>query len=239
VLDALRCETVDVGGYQQQFCPVARASEIFAERWTPIIIRNLLLGCRTFNELVEGAPGIPRSLLSARLRGLEVRGVVRRTPAAKGHGPQYALTAGHELQAVCDALGTWGARWLDIAPQDLDPGVLLWAIARVFDVDRLPTYRLVVRIDLTDHPRLTFWWLLQPTGAELCRKPPGHDEDLVLRADSIWLARWHAGLTSLATARREGHIVIGGPPRLVRAFAALSRLGRFANVRPAVRDVSA
>lgn len=221
-------------GYKQQFCPVARASEIFAERWTPIIIRNLLVGCRTFNEILDGAPGIPRSLLSTRLRNLEAKGLVRRTPVERGRGFEYSLTApGRELQAVCDALGTWGARWLDIAPEDLDPGVLLWAIARFFEVERLPKERIVVRIDLLDHRHLKFWWVVQRPEVELCRKHPGYEEDLVLRARTEWLARWHAGHLSLATAERDGLIEIEGLPRLARAFRILGGTSPFASVRPA------
>ncbi len=50
-----------------QYCPIARTSELFAERWTPIIVRNLGAGCRTFTQLREGAPGIPKALLAERL----------------------------------------------------------------------------------------------------------------------------------------------------------------------------
>lgn len=218
--------------YMQQFCPVARASEIFAERWTPLIIRNLLVGCRTFGEILDGAPGIPRSLLTTRLRSLEVRGLVHRRPASKGRGYEYELTAsGTELQAVCDALGTWGARWLDIAPEDLDPGVLLWAIARFFNVEALTKERLVVRLDLLDHRRLKFWWVIQRPGAELCRKHPGFEEDLIIPARTEWLARWHAGHLTLAAAERDGLIRIEGAPKLARAFRALGGTSPFASVK--------
>src|SRR5215469_9261826 len=94
-----------------QYCPIARGAEIFAARWTPIIVRNLLVGCRTFGEIREGAPGIPRALLSERLRQLEHYGVLTRSPNPAGRGFLYELTeAGWELGAVCTALGVWGAR---------------------------------------------------------------------------------------------------------------------------------
>src|SRR5512139_3890538 len=94
-----------------QYCPIARASELLAERWTPILVRNLLAGCRTFTELRDGAPGIPKALLVERLALLERSGVVTREPHSRGRGWTYELTeAGRELNAVCDALGTWGAR---------------------------------------------------------------------------------------------------------------------------------
>ena len=105
--------------------PIALAAEIFAERWTPIIIRNLHLGCGRFNEILDGAPGLPRSVLSQRLRALERSGVVSRT--ATGRSTCYRLTAsGHELAEVCLALGAWGARWRDVRPEDQDPYLALW-----------------------------------------------------------------------------------------------------------------
>ena len=54
-----------------QYCPIARGAEIFAERWTPLIVRNLYLGCGSFGEILEGAPGLSRTLLSQRLKQLE------------------------------------------------------------------------------------------------------------------------------------------------------------------------
>lgn len=217
--------------YMQQFCPIARASEIFAERWTPIIIRNLLIGCRTFNELVEGAPGIPRSLLTKRLRDLERYGIVARGSAASGRGQEYRLTgAGRELQGVVDVLGAWGARWLDIVPEHLDPGVLLWAIGGCIDGEAMPGPRAVVRIELLDHPRLRFWFLIQGATVELCRKHPGFEEDIVLSARTEWLARWHAGHVSLAAAEKAGEIRLEGPAPLLRAFRKAGGQSPFATI---------
>ena len=109
-----------------QYCPIARGAEIFAERWTPIIMRNILMGCETFTEIQRGAPGIPRSLLTQRLALLERQGIVERWPNDNGRGARYLPTdAGRGLANVCFALGEWGARWLDVAPDHLDPYVAL------------------------------------------------------------------------------------------------------------------
>ena len=100
-----------------QYCPIARGAEIFAERWTPLIIRNLYLGCGNFSEILEGAPGLSRTLLSERLKQLERLGVVKSAPKPDGRGHHYELTsAGRDLFKVCASLGEWGARWLEIAP---------------------------------------------------------------------------------------------------------------------------
>src|SRR3546814_2624923 len=69
-----------------QYCPIARGAEIFAERWTPLIIRNLYLGCGNFSEILEGAPGLSRTLLSQRLKQLERLDVVVSAPKADGRG---------------------------------------------------------------------------------------------------------------------------------------------------------
>ena len=205
--------------YKQEYCPVVRASEVLAERWTPIIVRNLLLGCETFGEIAAGLPGISQSLLSQRLRALERNGVIERHLNPNGRGSIYRLTpAGRELQEVCDALGTWGARWLDTAPQNLDPGIILWAIAKTMDREKLPTRRIVVRFDLSDSAKHKFWLVVQRPEPELCRKHPGFDEDLVMTTDSNWLTRWHMGRISLREAIRQQVIRIDGPRALVRDF---------------------
>jgi DNA-binding HxlR family transcriptional regulator len=131
----------------QQYCPIARGAEIFAERWTPLIIRNLFLGCATFTEIREGAPGIPKTVLSERLAGLARHGVVERRPNPAGRGSTYHLTpSGQELVEVCFALGDWGAKWLDVAPEQLDSHVVLWSMARLVDRNQLPTDRVVIRL---------------------------------------------------------------------------------------------
>lgn len=216
--------------YGQRYCPIARASELFAERWTPIIVRNLLLGCTTFGEILEGAPGISRSLLTQRLRELERHGIVTREDRPRGRGSRYLLTAaGRELHKVCDALGAWGAQWLEVAPRELDPGIVLWAVAKCMDRAKLPDKRVVIRFDLRGFPQ-RFWLLVQRPEPELCRKHPGFDEDLVVTTAPADLARWHMGEFSLRQATTEGLIAISGPPRLARAFGSWGGQTPFADV---------
>src|SRR5262249_42353517 len=95
-----------------QYCPVARATEILADRWTPLIIRELLAGIGRFNDLDRGLPGISRALLVDRLRRLEEAGIVeRRRDGGKQRGEYHLTRAGRELQSMIDVLGRWGARW--------------------------------------------------------------------------------------------------------------------------------
>ena len=119
-----------------QYCPIARTSELLAERWTPIIVRNLLTGCRTFGELQAGAPGISKALLAQRLQILERHGVVLKEATASGRGRLYRLTAkGHELKAITDAMGVWGARWLELEAHDVDAAYVLWATCRLVQLE--------------------------------------------------------------------------------------------------------
>ena len=152
-----------------QYCPLARASELLAERWTLIIVRNLLAGCRTFGELLEGAPGISRALLAQRLALLEQHEVIVRE-VARGR-VRYALTErGQELRAVVQVLGEWGARWLELEPHHSDPAYVLFATSRLVDVERAPAHGLVVRFELDDRH---YWLLVRRPRAEVCTSYPG------------------------------------------------------------------
>jgi DNA-binding HxlR family transcriptional regulator len=215
-----------------QYCPISRAAEVLATRWTPVIVRNLLLGCETFSEIAEGAPGIPRSVLTDRLRLLERYGLVERIPP-RG----YSLTpAGQELEGVLDAMGVWGARWLETAPEDLDAHVVLWSMCRLMEKsEQLPDRRVVLRFDISDAPHPHFWVVLERPSAEVCVKPPGFDVDAVVATESHWLALWHMGRLPLGGAIRRGLIRVDGPRVLVRQLASWG-LSRFADVAPASKS---
>lgn len=214
-----------------QFCPIARTSELLAERWTPIIVRNLLNGCRTFSEIRQGAPGIPTALLTQRLQALERHGVLVRT--AHGRGATYELTEmGRALQAVCDAMGQWGARWLELEPRHLDPAYVLWATTRLVDVEQIPAGTTAVRFELRDRPAESWWILLRRPQPELCTRGVGYDEDLVVRTDAATLVDLHLRRLSYAAAVRAGLLELDGPPVLTRRFGSWFRSSPFAEFVP-------
>jgi DNA-binding HxlR family transcriptional regulator len=221
-----------------QYCPIARTSEFFAERWTPIIIRNLAAGCRTFTELRQGAPGIPKALLVERLSLLERCGVVERSRAPKGRGSHYDLTeSGWELKRVCDAMGAWGARWLEIEPRHLDPSYVIWATCRLVDLEKVPEPGVVVRFDLQDDSRRPYWMVLQRPRAEVCTAYPGRAEDLIVTTDAETLVAWNLRQVTFSEAVRSGLCRVEGPPALARAFPSWIRPSPFAHVEPALGGV--
>ncbi len=217
-----------------QYCPIARGAEIFAERWTPLIICNLHLGCESFGEILEGAPGLSRTLLAQRLKQLERLGIVEVTPKAQGRGNRYVLTpAGNDLFKVCVTLGEWGTRWLEIAPENLDPFVALWSMCKALRRDRLPARRVVVRLDFTGfRPHERYWLLLEHGEAEICRTYPGLDEDLFISATAEAFVRWRAGQLTWAQATRDARIKLHGPSWLVRAFPTWYEPSIFAHIEP-------
>lgn len=206
-----------------QFCPIARASEVLAERWTPIILRNLLLGCTTFTEIAAGAPGLSRALLSKRLREFERAGIIDIRPKPDGHGSRYQLTAaGRDLWSVLTAMGGWAQKWLDVTPAHADPDSILWSWSTTFlRRERLPEGRVLVRFEFPNQPtwRQRCWLLVEDQEVEVCHTDPGFDEDLiVVVTEPITFARWHLGLVEWGEALRSGHIEVTGRSDLARAL---------------------
>jgi DNA-binding HxlR family transcriptional regulator len=218
-----------------QFCPVAVASEIFAERWTPIILRELVLGSSGFNQIHRGVPRISRALLAKRLRELAASGVIESVDG------EYRLTAaGEELGEVVKSLGAWGARWTEPVQRDrLDPRLLTWDMRRRFALERLPKKRVVVRIDFRGVPAgsrapFTYWFVLERPEVDLCFTEPGFEVDLFVDADLASFARVWLGDVPMRQAIREGAIKLSGSRDAVREFPSWLLLSTLAAVpRPA------
>jgi DNA-binding HxlR family transcriptional regulator len=205
-----------------QFCPIARGSGILAERWTPIILRNVLLGCRNFNEIAAGAPGLSRALLTRRLRELARAGVIEMLPKPDGRGSLYVPTpAGRELWPVLQALGDWAERWMEATAEHADPDVVLWSWCQSFlRRDLLPERRVVVRFAIKQRGRRTYIWLLiERRNGEICNFDPGFGDDVVVTIeDPLTFARWHLGLVDWSAAVRSEAIRVEGPRDLCRAL---------------------
>lgn len=205
----------------RQYCPVARAAEIVADRWTPLILRELLAGSCHFNAIERGLPGISRSLLAARLRTLEEAGVLVRRVGAQRNVTEYELTeAGWDLKAIIERLGAWGARWAfgEPRPEELDPVLLVWKIQQRIRRDRLPRTRTVIEFDLTGRTGRRVWLVADPYEISVCLKPPGFDADLTVTATVYDFYRLWAGQVEYHEAIRSGLVSVHGPSALVREF---------------------
>ena len=204
-----------------QYCPVARASEILADRWTPLIVRELLAGIGRFNDLDRGLPGISRALLVERLRRLERMRIVERRAGHDGRGVEYTLTrAGRQLQRVIDVLGGWGARWAfgDPRPTELDPVVLLWWMKRRVHRHRLPPRRVVIQFDFSGQRRGSYWLVLERTDVSVCLQHPKFDIDVRVAADIDAFYRVWLGRITLEEAMRTRRLRLEGMPGALRAF---------------------
>jgi DNA-binding HxlR family transcriptional regulator len=205
----------DTGDY----CPLSRAADVFATRWTPVIFRNLLLGCRTFTELRDHAPGISRQVLTERLRMLEHHALIDRRPQPDGTVEYVPTAAGEALRPVCDALGMWGEQWIELVPADVDAGSVLRMLVRALAPDELPPRRTVLRFELHGPRHRRYWLLLDAPSAEVCKRPPGPADDLVVTTTSEWLAKWHTGRTSVGASMKAGAVSFDGPLDLARRVA--------------------
>lgn len=193
-----------------QFCPVAKAMEVLDERWTLLIVRELLSGSTRFNELRRGVPKMSPALLSKRLRALERAGVVRRSE--EGGRSAYALTdSGLELKPIVDALGAWGIRWVgELGEEDLDPHLLMWDMHRTLPLDRWPRARTVVAFRFDDVPgRARDWWLcVNGEDVDVCDDDPGYDVVATVGTTLRAMTRVWRGDVSWTQALRSGEVTV-------------------------------
>ena len=216
-------------GYAQ-YCPIAKGSEILGDRWTLLIVREMLGGASGFNELHRGLPGISRSVLADRLRFLERAEIVERRTGPKGRTLDYRLTlAGRDLEAVVQAIGEWGITWAftDPRPEELDPDLLVVWMARHVDREQLPLNRTVVQFDFRD-PAKRYWMVLEPSDVSVCLQHPGFDVDLAVTVDTATLYRVYLGRAELAGALRTRKVAMRGPNELQRAFGGWFAWSAFA-----------
>ena len=210
----------DVESYAD-YCPIAIANEVIGDRWNPLILREIMVGSRGFNEIHRGIPRISRTLLAQRLRMLEGSGLIVRRPRPEGRAADYVLTdAGSDLQPILWELGRWATRWVfgDPTENQLDTPHLVWRLHQTTDCDRAPRARTTVEFR-THGPGSGRSWLVFEKGASTaCQIDPGYDVDLLVLAEARELHRWFMGRTTWREACENEGIRIVGPERLARAF---------------------
>ena len=195
-----------------QFCPVAKAMELLDERWTLLVVRELLQGSAHFNDLRRGVPKMSPALLSKRLKSLARAGVVERTEV--DGRTTYSLTeCGRELSGVVDALGSWGVRWVgELGEDDLDPHLLMWDMQRHIPIDNWPRARTTVAFQLSDvPPKASRWWLVVTEGhPDVCDFDPGYEVTATVAGSLHTLIRIWRGDVSWSRALLDGSVAVSG-----------------------------
>jgi DNA-binding HxlR family transcriptional regulator len=208
----------------RDYCPIAKAAQLLCERWTLLVVRELLDGATRFNELRRFLPRISPSLLNDRLRLLERHGVVVRRRIPEQRGFEYQLTpAGRDLEPIVMALGVWGARWSDaqLTEDELNAELLARDVSKRLVLDALPSGRVVVCLKFTDVQGADTWYIRAENGAtEVCDEPRWLDVDVYVTSDVRTLTAVWLGREPMGPALRDGRIKVAGTPAYVRSVDA-------------------
>ncbi|WP_137111310.1 helix-turn-helix domain-containing protein [Rhodobacter sp. SY28-1] len=217
-----------------QFCPVSMAAEILCSRWTVVILREMLCGSTRFNDLRRGLPRMSPTLLSKRLKELEVSGVIRTTPIAGG-GFEYHLTeAGEELRPIVIGIGNWGQRWVEsrLSLRNLDPTLLMWDMRRNLSPDPLPERRCTIQFLYPELPqdRRNYWLVVESGEVDLCSFDPGYEVDLLVTSSLKTMTAIWMGLARLGPEVDAGRVRLDGDPAIRRSMQKWLKLSVFAPV---------
>lgn len=226
-----------------QFCPIAKAAEVFCERWTALILRDLATGATRFSQLRRGVPLVSPTLLSKRLKQLEAEGVIERRRSESERSWTYHLTpAGEDFVPLIMALGTWGQRWTRraLAPHEINLDLLLWALENSVEPAVFGKRRAVVEIQFPDQPKhkRRWWYLNEEDRCELCIKEPGFDVDLYITVslpDMIYI--WRGDL-DLRAAMNDGRLEAHGSARAMKALPRWLGVGTLAHVQSERADTA-
>ncbi len=192
-----------------------------------LIIREMLVGASRFNEIARGLPGISRTLLSSRLRGLQRASLVDQIDGV------YSLTeSGKALAPTIFGLGHWAQRWIlsDPEPEELDPTLLFWWSHTRLQTHLLPERRTVLEFRFVDHEN-RYWLVVEPTGISVCEYDPGFGVDALVTTDLLTLHRVWNGRESFRQALRGEKITLEGQQSIVRRLPdvlTLATLGEMA-----------
>ena len=201
----------ETSGYGQ-YCPIARAVEVLGERWSVLIVRDLLCGFNRFNDLARCLPGLSRHL--AVEAAAPARGGRHRRPRRR---PLRAHAGGRGPAGCVFGLGEWSAKWQfgDPRESELDPELLMWWVHRRLDFSQLPDQRLVFEFRFHDE-RKRFWIMRETQGPSVCLYDPGFGIDATIESDLRTMYQVWLGKVALRAAMQDGRVVLNGKPSVVR-----------------------
>ncbi len=220
-----------------QFCPVAKALEVLGERWTILIVRELLMGASRFNELQRGLNQISPTMLTRRLNELSDAGIVIRKKIPGQRGYEYFLTEmGNELLPVVESIGNWGMRWArgKMDDADLDLELLMLYLKRSIRADKLPGNETIIRFKFTDIDQFSNWWIVvTDDDTDVCVRDPGKDVDVYFTTDLRTMIEVWMGDTPYKNAISDGRLKLVGPSALTRNVSGWLAPSYFSGIPPA------
>lgn len=221
-----------------QFCPVSKASEVIGERWTLLIMREILFGSRRYSDLQRGLGKISPSVLSQRLQSLCEAGVLRKV-RSKGGFEYHPTRSGEELLPVVKLVGSWGQRWVrsKMTKDELDLEHLILDMQRCIVVAKLPR-DTVIQLDFPDQPASSRCWWLLATGnsLDLCTQHPGRDANVKIKARVRTMTKVWMGDLPLEEAIRDGSLELEAPLALRKNPRDWLHLSLLADIAPAESD---
>jgi DNA-binding HxlR family transcriptional regulator len=220
-----------------QICPVSKAAELLGERWTLLIIRELVLGTTRFNDFQRALSQISPTLLTKRLNQLEEAGLlVRKTIPNQQRIEYHPTAASKELKPIILGLGEWGMRWArgQMNDDELDVEMLMYDLQRRIDAEQLPGGRTVIKFLFRTLPKFGQWWIvIEPDGTRvLCVHNPRAPVDIELVTDLRTISHVWAGDMDIRMAKDTGRLELKGNPILIRTITSWLRPGTFAHIRP-------
>ncbi len=220
-----------------QFCPIAKAAEILGERWTILIVSELLLGTRRYRDFQRSLSQLSPTLLTKRLNQLVDCGLVVRRIQPGQRRAEYELSpAGLELRPIIFGLGEWGMKWArgQMRDDELDVHLLMYDYCRRIDATQLPGGRIVAGFVFSGLSKFAHWWIIIEANREreLCVQHPGKEEDIQIRSDVRTLVEIWAGDTKIRAATKAGRLKLSGNPAAVRTLSLWLRPGSLSHIRP-------
>jgi len=220
-----------------QFCPISKACEVLGEKWTILILRELLMGSTRFNELQRGLSLISPTLLSKRLDFLTAHGLVMKKKIPGQKGFEYFPTQScMELLPIIQSMGEWGLRWAtsSLTQKDYDIELLMLYLQRSIQMDKLPGKETVIRFNFTDVKKFPDWWLVvSGDKVDACTKDPGKDVDVYFTTTIKIMVEIWMGNTTYRQAQKDGVIKIVGNPQLTSNVTSWMANSVYADLRPA------
>lgn len=223
-----------------QFCPIAKASEILGEKWTILIIRELLMGSTRFSSLQRGLGFISPTLLTKRLAMLEERYLIYRKRIPGQRGYEYHPTEScRELMPVLTEIGNWGMRWArnNLSETDYDVELLMLYLERSIKPDQLPGMETILQFNFLDIKEAPNWWIIiNGNQVDVCTTDPGKDVDVyfsttVKTMTEVWMEQ-----ITFKEVIKDSKLIITGPRALTKNIGSWMKSCVFTDL-PTASDI--